>query len=124
MIDTATLQHWLDDYVEAWRSNDPRKIEALFSEHARYSWSPFDEEPAAGRAAIVEGWLNEPDDPDSWECGYQPLAVDGDVAIASGWTRYRPEGSKPGREYANVFVMRFDRQGLCSEFTEWYMQRP
>jgi hypothetical protein len=124
MSDTATLQRWLDAYVEAWRSNDPEKIGALFSEHARYAWSPFDEEPAQGRDAIVEAWLKEPDDPDSWECRYEPLAVAGDLGVAPGWTRYRRVGAKPAREYANVFVMRFDPAGLCSEFTEWYMERP
>jgi hypothetical protein len=124
MIDTATLQQWLNSYVEAWRSNDPEQIGSLFSEDARYAWSPFDEEPAHGRDAIVEAWLNEPDDPDTWECSYEPLAITGDLGVARGWTRYRRVGSKPAREYANVFVMRFDSANLCSEFTEWYMERP
>jgi hypothetical protein len=26
--------------------------------------------------------------------------------------------------YDNCFVMRFDFDGLCSEFTEWFIERP
>jgi hypothetical protein len=28
------------------------------------------------------------------------------------------------RAYDNCFVMRFDSDGRCREFTEWYMKRP
>jgi SnoaL-like domain len=123
MVDMASLQNWLDGYVDAWRSNDPAKIEALFTEDAVYAWSPFDPEPARGSRAIVEGWLKEPDEPDSWDCHYEPLAVSGEIGIAKGWTRYHPAGSRPPREFANLFVTRFDTSGRCSEFTEWFMER-
>jgi hypothetical protein len=77
-----------------------------------------------GRAAIVASWLEEPDAPGSWEAQYAPLAVDGNMAVAQGRTRYlRPDGTLE-REFANSFVLQFDQAGRCTRFTEWYMQAP
>ena len=33
-------------------------------------------------------------------------------------------GGPIGEVYDNCFVMRFDRDGRCREFTEWFMKRP
>jgi hypothetical protein len=118
-----SLQAWLDGYIEAWRTYDVAMIGALFSEDAFYYYSPFDEdEPLRGRAAIIASWLDSPDDPGSWEARYTPVAVEGNVAVAQGRTRYlRPDGSLD-REFANVFIMHFDDAGRCTKFTEWFME--
>ena len=39
--------------------------------------------------------------------------------MATGETRYAD-----GKAYSNLFVMRFDGDGRCSEFVEWYMEQP
>jgi hypothetical protein len=42
-------------------------------------------------------------------------------------TRYHAEegaDEKVEREYHNVFLLRFDADGRCAEFTELYMPRP
>jgi ketosteroid isomerase-like protein len=122
MPEMGALQSWLDAYVEAWRTYDPKQIGALFSQDAVYAWHPYNDTPARGREAIVNAWLEKPDDPADWECRYQALAVTGDVGVASGWTRYRPNADKPAREYKNLFVIRFDAEGRCREFTEWYVE--
>jgi ketosteroid isomerase-like protein len=59
------VQEWLDHYLEAWSSNDPAQIGALFTEDAVYSYRPWQSEKhsARGREAIVSGWLEQPDDP-------------------------------------------------------------
>ncbi|HET7494664.1 MAG TPA: hypothetical protein VFJ80_04390, partial [Candidatus Limnocylindrales bacterium] len=55
---------------------------------------------------------------------YEVLAVDGDVFIAHGRTRYLTDDRRDvDREFANVFVCRFDGEGRCREFTEYYMRR-
>lgn len=120
MTDLNALQAWLDAYVDAWRSPEPDKIGALFTEDATYAYEPYDSSPERGRKAIVAAWLKDPDQPGSFECHYQALAVNGDLGVAQGWTRYR----NPEREYRNIFVVRLDDQGRCSEFTEWYMKVP
>jgi SnoaL-like protein len=122
-MNRSDVQAWLDRYVEAWRANEPGPIEALFTEDVVYRWRPYESYPAArGIAAVLEGWLGDTrDEPASWEAGYQPFAVDGDRAVAVGFSRYFARGEVPERTYHNVFLMRFAADGRCSEFTELYM---
>jgi hypothetical protein len=124
MIDHASVTAWLNDYIAAWKSYDPDAIGALFTEDARYYYGPFDE-PLIGRAAIVASWLENPDEPGSYDAQYYPVAVDGQTAVANGRSQYSTSGSRTvGAEFDNIFVMRFDADGRCAEFREWYVKRP
>ena len=117
------VQRWLDAYVAAWRSYDPGEIGALFAEDATYRFHPWDE-PVTGREAIVADWRDDQDDAGSWEAHYEPYAVEGDRAAAIGESRYlEPDGSTRDR-YHNVFRLRFDGDGRCTEFTDFYMEQP
>lgn len=119
----ADVQAWLDRYIAAWRSNDADLIAALFTEDAVYRYNPYRDDLALrGQAAIVAGWLEEDDDPDSWEARYEPYAVEGDRAVATGWSRYEASGDEPERTFHNVFLLRFAADGRCREFTELFMQ--
>src|SRR5581483_10319937 len=57
-----------------------------------------------------------------YEAAYRTVAVDGDVAVANGIKRY---GGRPGgpvvRKCRSCFVIRFDAEGRCRSFTEWYI---
>ena len=117
-VDERGLQAWLDAYVEAWRSYDPEAIGALFADDASYAYHPYDE-PLRGRAGIVASWRENRDEPGSWEASYRPLLCVGDRAIATGETRYAD-----GNTFSNLYVLRFDADGLCSEFVEWYVLHP
>ena len=116
------VQRWLDAYVEAWRTYDRRQIGDLFADDVSYAYQPY-REPTRGRDALVAEWLEEPDDPASWEASYEPYAVDGDRAVAVGVSRYL-EGGKLARLYYNVWLLRFDRDGRCSEFVEYWREHP
>jgi ketosteroid isomerase-like protein len=119
MLLMERVQAWLDAYVEAWRTYDRDAIAELFSADAEYAYHPYDDEPLRGREAIVESWLSERDEPGSWEASYAPLLIDGDRAVATGESRYAD-----GRTFSNLYVVRFDGDGRCSQFVEWYMQQP
>jgi hypothetical protein len=125
-IDRQTVSRWLTEYVKAWHSYDPQAIGDLFSEDASYAWHPWDEgdDVVRGREQIVAAWLRDKDPPGTYQAEYAPLAVEGDVAVASGRSRYFDSSGALEREYDNVFVMRFDAQGRCTAFTEWFMKRP
>jgi ketosteroid isomerase-like protein len=120
---------WLGNYVRAWETYDPDVIGALFAEDVVYEYHPFDE-PVRGRLAVVTSWLESKDTPGTYEGQYEPVAIDGDVAVAHGKTRYFKDASKAelDREFDNIFVLRFDEQGRCRSLREWYMtprgQRP
>ena len=110
------VQAWLDAYVAAWRAYDG--IAELFTEDAAYRYHPYDE-PLRGRGEIAESWREEPDEPGSWEAAYEVLMVDGDLAVATGETRY-----DDGQTFSNLFVLEFDGEGRCRSFTEWFMEHP
>ena len=124
-MDRPTFQRWLDAYVEAWRSNDPGRIGDLFSEDAVYQRSAWSR-PLEGRDRIVEMWQAEAGEPDSWQARYEPLLIEGDSGVATGRTKYfaQPGGPQVEDEYANVFLVRFDADGRCREYREWWMLRP
>jgi uncharacterized protein (TIGR02246 family) len=117
------VQQWLDRYVAAWRANDADLVAELFTEDAVYGYRPWDSEEhtVRGRDAIVASWLEEPDPPGSWDAAYEPYAVDGDRAVAVGWSRYDPSGEDPERTYHNAYLLRFAADGRCAEFHEFYM---
>jgi ketosteroid isomerase-like protein len=126
------VDRWLAGYVEAWRTYEHERIATLFSADAEYRYHPYDE-PVRGRDAIVRSWFGEsdaegastPDQPGTWQAEYRTFAVDGDVAVAIGSTTYAIEpGGRVDRVYDNCFVLRFDADGRCREFTEWYVKRP
>lgn len=118
------VQDWLDRYVAAWRANEPEPIRELFTEDATYSYRPWESEDQTvrGREAIVSSWLEEPDDPGAWEAHYEPYAVDGDRAVAVGWSRYAAASDEPERTYHNAYLLRFAPDGRCAEFREFYME--
>ncbi len=122
-MNRTDVQTWLDRYVEAWRANEAGPIEALFTDDAVYSYRPWDsdEHTMRGRDAIVASWLEEPDAPEAWDAHYEPFAVDGDRAVAVGWSRYAPTGDEPERTYHNAYLLRFAPDGRCAEFHEFYM---
>jgi ketosteroid isomerase-like protein len=123
MIDQGTVADWLNAYVEAWKSYDPQAIGNLFAADATYSYNPFDEEPVRGRDAIVANWTEHQDAPGSYDAHYEPIAVDGNIAVANGRSRYfEADGKTLRKVFDNIFVLRFDDQGQCVDFREWYMQ--
>ena len=125
------IDRWLAEYVGAWKRYDRDQIAALFTEDIAYRYHPYDE-PIEGRDEVIKAWLAEGDHPEAGtrdepgtnEADYRCVAVDGDVAVATGESSYKDSADGPVvRVYDNCFVMRFAPDGRCREFTEWFMQR-
>jgi hypothetical protein len=121
-MDRSAVVEWLKAYVHAWETYDPAAIGDLFNEQATYSYYPF-EEPVVGRDAIVASWLADRDKPGTYEAHYEPIAIEGDVAVANGRSRYFEDStrSKLTKEWDNIYVIRFDDDGRCLSFREWYV---
>jgi hypothetical protein len=115
---------WLEAYVRAWETYDPDTIGDLFTEDATYAYHPF-EEPVRGRLAIVASWLENKDAPGTYEGRYEPIAIEGGLAVAHGRSRYFRDASKAElvREFDNIFLIQFDAQGRCRSIQEWFMGR-
>jgi ketosteroid isomerase-like protein len=115
-MDRQDVERWLAGYDRAWRSNDPADVGALFTEDARYFTAPY-RKPWGGRQGIVDGWLRRKDEPGTWEFRSEIVAVVGDLAFVRGWTKY-----SDGKNYSNLWVIRFGEDGAAREFTEWWME--
>ena len=131
-MDRTDAQAWLDRYVAAWLSYDADDIASLLTEDVLYRYHPYDD-PIVGREAVVASWLGEAnsdgastrDAPGTYAAQYEPVAVDGEIVVATGTSSYRERLDGPiVRVYHNCFVMRFDAEGRCQEFTEYYIRRP
>jgi len=131
-VDRTAAQAWLDRYVAAWLSYDADDIASLFTEDVLYRYHPYDD-PIVGREAVVASWLGQAnsggastrDAPGTYAAQYEPVAVDGEIVVATGTSSYRERLDGPiVRVYHNCFVMRFDAEGRCQEFTEYYIRRP
>lgn len=124
MINIESVNIWLSNYVEAWKSYDPEAIGALFSDDARYYYSPYSE-PLEGREAIVADWLKNKDKAGTYTAEYKLIATNGNLAVTNGRSTYfEDDGKTVRREYHNIFVMEFDELGRCNFFKEWYMKKP
>jgi hypothetical protein len=111
------LDDWMEAYIEAWTTNDEHDIEALFTTDAVYDPQTADGEQH-GPAEIIEWWQDINDNPDNWDFEWMPLVETEEMAIVTGTTRYL----NPPATYRNLFVIRFDDDGRCTDFTEWYIE--
>jgi ketosteroid isomerase-like protein len=118
--------------VAAWLSYDRNDVAALFSADVAYRYHPYDE-PVVGRDEVVASWLGESADdgtstrdvPGTYDAQHSVVAVDGDTVVATGTSSYRDRAGGPVvRTYDNCFVMRFDDDGRCRDFTEYYLREP
>ena len=111
------LDSWMDGYVEAWTSNDPAQIAALFTPDAVY-----DPQTAAGElhgiGEIVDFWLDVGDKEENWDFEWVPLIEADELAVITGTTTYY----EPPASFRNLFVIRFAPDGRCHDFTEWYIE--
>ena len=123
-VTIESVNSWLAAYVRAWETYDRAAIAALFSRDATYRYHPFDES-IRGQQAIVESWLEDArqDPPGTYAAAYEAIAIDGDLAVAHGRSRYYSDSTRTSlvRQFDNIFVLRFDDDGRCSSFEEWYM---
>ena len=118
-METARFEHWVERYVRAWNSNDPEDIGALFAEDGRYRTEPY-AEPWQGREEIVREWLGIKDEPGQTEFTYGVIATEGELGIVKGETIYK----EPRGRYSNLWEIRLDAEGRCTEYVEWWMKQP
>ncbi len=116
-MNIENLQAWMQGYLRAWASNDPKEIGRLFAEEARYYTAPY-RQPWTGRQGIVSGWLGRKDEPGTYEFRHEILGISGRRGFVRGWTTYYGE---PQRVYSNLWVVELNDMGKCEVFTEWWM---
>lgn len=113
------FETWIDGYECAWASNASEDIGRLFAGDARYYPTPYSQ-PWVGRDEIIRQWIDRKDEPGTYSFRYEMLAVTDTHGILRGWTTYH----EPSTEYSNIWVVQLDDAGQCTEFIEWWVQRP
>ena len=95
----------------------------MFTDDATYSPGPFDQS-WQGIDAIVRSWIERGDRSLNVDADIQVVAVDGDLAILEGRTRYHDNPKGPNTEFANVWFVRLTDDGRAHEFREVWVERP
>jgi hypothetical protein len=88
----------------------------LFKDDALYLMARH-REPWRGRDGIIAGWLDHRDEPAAGPFGMSSSRFAGDLAFVRRWTDY-----SDGDRFSNLWVIRLDEDGRCSEFMEWWME--
>lgn len=114
---------WLDSYRQAWKTDDPEQIGALFTEDASYSPSPFSE-PWLGRDAIVAKWIDRGDSQNEYRFESEWLAVEGNTGVLRGLTTYPAHDDEPESVYSNIWLISLAPDGRARSFAEWWVERP
>jgi hypothetical protein len=118
-VEVSQVDRWMTDYVCAWNTNDPEDIGSLFTDGATYSPAPF-VAPWLGREEIIAQWLRRRDEPGTFSIEHDVVCTSGEHAVIRGLVRYH----QVARTFSNIWLLRFDSDGRCSEFNEWWMEEP
>jgi uncharacterized protein (TIGR02246 family) len=119
-MDAAGVTAWMQSYREAWNTNDPDDVRALFTEDAVYAIDPF-RVPWHGRDEIARRWTAGISQ--SVDLTYQVLATDGDLAVVHWHVITQNVGDPVRVEYDGILVLRFANDGRCREHREWFARR-
>jgi uncharacterized protein (TIGR02246 family) len=119
-LDRSHVQRWVDAYERAWRTAGTGALAELFSPDASYLASPW-RPPIEGLDAIARFWEDERDGPDEpFTMTSEVVAVDDPNAVVRVQVDYGPGADgTPRSRWRDLWVIRFDADGRCTEFEEW-----
>ena len=120
------VQAWLDRYVDGLADRRPGGDRRALrrGRHLPLPRVRPGADPRAGRDRGRLARVEDLDAPGSWTAHYEPFAVEGDRAVAVGESHYfKPDGS-PRTVYYNLWTLRFDGDGRCTEFVEYFNELP
>jgi ketosteroid isomerase-like protein len=115
-MERERVRDWVAAYQRAWRSPGTDALAGLFTPDATYLQGPY-HEPVVGLPAIARMWEVEREGPDeAFTMASEVVAVEGDVAVVRAEVRY---GEPVEREFRDLWVIRFARDGRCRAYEEW-----
>jgi hypothetical protein len=118
-VDREAFEQWVRRYGEAWEMQDSDAAAALFTTDARYYETPFDE-PMTGRDAVRSYWSEGTPRQRDINFGYDVVALSGETGVARWTSSFRRVPSEAVVSLDGVLIARFDSEGRCSEFREWW----
>ena len=110
------LRRWIESYERAWRTAGTTPLDDLFTPGATYAPGPYDP-VLRGRPAIAAFWEAEREGPrEPFTMSWEPVAVDGDTAVARVNVAY---GAPADREYRDLWIVTLNADGRAVAFEEW-----
>lgn len=114
-----TFYKWLNQYGRYWEQKDVSNFITLFSENARYYWTPFSD-GLTGREKIFEEVTRALSTQSEINFEFNVLSFDGITGVA----HWNAEITRTitGRRFSidGIIKAEFDTEGLCIEFREWW----
>ena len=123
MIAPAAFDTWLRRYGEAWIAGDPQAAVQLFTDDAAYHETPFDS-PMTGSEAIRRYWSEGAlDGQREVTFSAKSVGLDGDAGYARWQATFVRVRNGAYVELDGVLAARFEPDGRCCEFREWWHRR-
>ena len=104
---------------EAWESRNARAAANLFSANVSYRENPFDES-LQGREEVERYWQEMIAEQEEVRVSFEILAVTAERAVVNWRADYTDAKTKERATVNGVSAGRFDSEGLCGEWLEWW----
>jgi hypothetical protein len=122
-MDRRGLDDWLDAFKQAWETQNADKIVPLFTADCEYRCTPFTE-PVLGKD-LRTFWQalarEQQDNHFDYEILGETFANRAVVHWNSSSTK---RGTTQRHETNGIFLLTFERDGLCSDLREWWHLHP
>ena len=119
---TEVFTTWMRRLGEAWESRDAQAAADLFSTNVSYRENPFDE-PLQGREEVERCWEEMIAEQEEVNVSFEVLAVTDERAVVNWQADYTDAKTKERASVNGVSVGRFDGEGLCEEWLEWWHKK-
>jgi ketosteroid isomerase-like protein len=118
-LSVADFDAWLRAYQSAWEGRDPAAASRIFSDDARYHWTPL-VPPQEGPAEIAAAWEAAVSQQRDVRFTYEIFGVAGDAGMA----RWRADFTRLPDQFRvrieGVLLAEFGKPGMCRVFREWW----
>jgi len=119
-MDEVGFTRWLDAYGRAWEQGDAKAVMTLFAPGAQYYETPFSE-PLVGLDAVHDYWkAGAGQSQRDVTFHFTVLSAAPDAGIARWTAAFTRVPSGVAVRLDGVLLARFDGDGRCAEFREWW----
>jgi ketosteroid isomerase-like protein len=118
----ATIEQftrWLRAYQSAWEGRDAAAAARLFTDDARYHWTPL-VPPQTGPAEIAAAWEAAVSQQSDIRFTFEVFAVSGNTGFATWRADFRRLPDQIKVRIEGVLSSEFASAGQCRVFREWW----